>query len=35
VLDAIDARIAGSTLDAVAERAAREAGWKAPQASRQ
>jgi hypothetical protein len=28
VLDAIDERIAGSTLDAAAERAARERGWK-------
>jgi len=30
VLDAIDARIAGPTLDAAAERAARDGGWKAP-----
>lgn len=29
VLDAVDARIAGSTLDAAAERAARERGWEA------
>ncbi|WP_152594595.1 hypothetical protein [Massilia sp. BSC265] len=29
VLDAMDARIAGSTLDAAAERAARERGWEA------
>lgn len=29
VLDAVDARIAGATLDAAAERAARERGWKA------
>lgn len=28
VLDAVDARIAGATLDAAAERAARERGWK-------
>lgn len=28
VLDAIDARIAGSTLDAAAERSAREQGWE-------
>lgn len=28
VLDAIDARIAGSTLDAAAERSAREQGWQ-------
>jgi hypothetical protein len=28
VLDAIDERIAGSTMDAAAERAARERGWK-------
>ncbi|MCS0658429.1 anti-sigma factor family protein [Massilia terrae] len=28
VLDAIDGRIAGSTLDAAAERSAREQGWK-------
>ena len=29
VLDAVDARIAGATLDAAAERAARERGWEA------
>jgi hypothetical protein len=28
VLDAIDARIAGASLDAAAERAAREQGWR-------
>lgn len=28
VLDAVDARIAGATLDAAAERAARDRGWK-------
>jgi hypothetical protein len=35
VLDAVDARIAGATLDAAAERSARDRGWVAPSASRQ
>lgn len=35
VLDAVDARIAGSALDAAAERTARERGWEAGPARRQ
>lgn len=34
VLDAVDARIAGATLDAQAERSARDRGWIAPAAHR-
>ena len=34
VLDAIDARISGATLDAAAERLARERGWEAARAAR-